>query len=88
MLIWRGRIYHGDACIHMLALLSTPSGAFNRINAAVFRSERASRLLYPILRSGRNATLAPARAAQDGRALSRRGPAAGRAAASDRPRGG
>ena len=57
VLIWRGRIYHGDACIHLLALLSTPSGAFNRINAAVFRSERASRLLYPILRSGRNATL-------------------------------
>jgi predicted DCC family thiol-disulfide oxidoreductase YuxK len=57
VLIWQDRIYHGDECIHMLALLSTPSGAFNRINAALFRSERASRFLYPILRTGRNATL-------------------------------
>lgn len=57
VLIWQNRIYHGDACIHMLALLSTPSGAFNRINAALFRSERVARLLYPVLRTGRNATL-------------------------------
>jgi predicted DCC family thiol-disulfide oxidoreductase YuxK len=51
------RLYHGDECIHMLALLSTPSGAFNRINAAIFSSRRVSRLLYPLLRAGRNATL-------------------------------
>jgi predicted DCC family thiol-disulfide oxidoreductase YuxK len=57
VLIWQDRVYHGNACIHMLALLSTPSGAFNRLNAALFRSERASRLLYPVLRTGRNATL-------------------------------
>jgi predicted DCC family thiol-disulfide oxidoreductase YuxK len=51
------RLYHGDECIHMLALLSTPSSAFNRINRAIFSSQRASRLLYPLLRAGRNATL-------------------------------
>jgi predicted DCC family thiol-disulfide oxidoreductase YuxK len=51
------RLYHGDECIHMLALLSTPSSAFNRINGAIFSSRRASRLLYPALRAGRNATL-------------------------------
>ncbi len=51
------RLYHGDECVHMLALLSTPSGAFNRINGAIFRSRTASRLLYPLLRAGRNATL-------------------------------
>lgn len=51
------RLYHGDECIHMLALLSTPSGAFNRVNGAIFRSRTASRLLYPFLRTGRNATL-------------------------------
>lgn len=52
-----GRLYHGDACINMLALLSTPSGAFNRFNAAVFGSRKAARALYPVLRAGRNATL-------------------------------
>lgn len=52
-----GRLYHGDACIHRLALLTTPSGAFNRLNAWVFRSELRSRLLYPALRTGRNTVL-------------------------------
>jgi predicted DCC family thiol-disulfide oxidoreductase YuxK len=52
-----GRLYHGDECIHRLALLSTPSGLFNRVNAAVFRSPTASRLLYPVLRIGRDAAL-------------------------------
>jgi predicted DCC family thiol-disulfide oxidoreductase YuxK len=52
-----GRLYHGHDCIHMLALLSTPSSAFNRLNAALFRSPRAARLLYPVLRTGRNAAL-------------------------------
>lgn len=51
------RLYHGDECIHRLAMLSTPSGAFNRLNALIFRSPRASRVLYPVLRAGRNATL-------------------------------
>jgi predicted DCC family thiol-disulfide oxidoreductase YuxK len=52
-----GRLYHGDECINRLALLSTPSSAFNRINGAIFRSPTASRLLYPVLRTGRNGVL-------------------------------
>jgi predicted DCC family thiol-disulfide oxidoreductase YuxK len=52
-----GRLYHGAECIHMLALLSTPSSWFNRVNAAMFRSQTASRVLYPVLRTGRNAVL-------------------------------
>jgi predicted DCC family thiol-disulfide oxidoreductase YuxK len=52
-----GRLYHGADCIHMLALLSTPSSRFNRLNAALFRSQTASRILYPVLRAGRNAVL-------------------------------
>ena len=53
-----GRLYHGADCIHAIALLSTPAGPFNRLNAALFRSRRLSRLLYPVLRAGRNAVLA------------------------------
>lgn len=52
-----GQLYHGADCIHRLALLSTSSSWFNRLNAAVFRSEGASRLLYPVLRAGRNTVL-------------------------------
>ena len=51
------RFYHGADCINVLALLSTGSGPFNRLNGAIFRSPTASRLLYPVLRAGRNLAL-------------------------------
>jgi predicted DCC family thiol-disulfide oxidoreductase YuxK len=50
--------YHGAEAIHRLALLSTPSGVFNRLNYFIFRSRTLSRLLYPALRLGRNLLLA------------------------------
>ena len=50
-------IWHGEDCINRIALMSTPSGLFNRINATVFRSPRASKALYPVLRRGRNLAL-------------------------------
>jgi predicted DCC family thiol-disulfide oxidoreductase YuxK len=49
--------YHGADCVHALALLSSRSSLFNRLNAAIFASPRLSRIVYPILRAGRNATL-------------------------------
>lgn len=52
-----GRYYHGADCIHALAMLSSPSNTFNRINAAIFRSPTLSRMLYPVLRVGRIAVL-------------------------------
>ncbi|MFO1070638.1 MAG: DCC1-like thiol-disulfide oxidoreductase family protein [Geminicoccaceae bacterium] len=52
-----GRLYHGADCIHAIALLASPSGPFNRLNAAIFRSSRLAALLYPLLRAGRNAAL-------------------------------
>lgn len=51
------RIYHGADCIHALALMSSDSGLFNKLNAWVFRSPARSKILYPILRAGRNAAL-------------------------------
>jgi hypothetical protein len=52
-----GRYYHGADCIHALALLTTPSGFFNRLNRFIFRSHTLSRVLYPLLRAGRNGAL-------------------------------
>jgi predicted DCC family thiol-disulfide oxidoreductase YuxK len=52
-----GRWYHGDECIHMLALLSTPSTVFNKLNGAVFRYRPAAKFFYPILRASRNLAL-------------------------------
>ena len=51
-------IHHGEACINRLALMSTSSGWFNRLNALIFRSRTASRALYPLMRAGRNCVLA------------------------------
>jgi predicted DCC family thiol-disulfide oxidoreductase YuxK len=52
-----GRYYHGADCVHALAMLSSESGVFNRINARIFRHPMLARRLYPIMRAGRNAVL-------------------------------
>jgi predicted DCC family thiol-disulfide oxidoreductase YuxK len=51
------RTYVGAECIHILALLCSRSTIFNRANALIFRSATLSRLLYPVLRAGRNMSL-------------------------------
>lgn len=57
VLMMDGQVYHGADCVNRLALLSTPSGLFNRLNAWIFRSAAVSRALYPIMRAGRNLLL-------------------------------
>lgn len=57
VLLMDGEVYHGADAMHRIALLTTPSGVFNRLNAAVFGSRTVSRVLYPMLRTGRNLTL-------------------------------
>lgn len=49
--------YHGVHAVQVLALLSTPSGVFNRCNRWVFSRRWLAKLLYPILVSGRNLLL-------------------------------
>lgn len=51
------QIFYGDACVNKLALMSTSSGVFNWLNATVFSNQTTSRLLYPIMRAGRNTAL-------------------------------
>ena len=52
-----GVLYYGSDAIHALSLMSSASGAANRINYWIFRSRSRSRFLYPLLRSGRNLLL-------------------------------
>ena len=52
-----GRWYHGAECMNVLALASGPSTLLNRLSARVFSSPRRAALLYPLLRTGRNAVL-------------------------------
>ncbi|HEX5057621.1 MAG TPA: DCC1-like thiol-disulfide oxidoreductase family protein [Gammaproteobacteria bacterium] len=52
-----GRLYYGSDAIHALALISSRSGFFNRINFWIFKSRRLSAVLYPVLRSCRDLLL-------------------------------
>ena len=57
LLIVDGRFYHGAAAMHVLALMSSGSGWFNRLNYRLFRSPRLSSVLYPPLVAGRRGLL-------------------------------
>ena len=52
-----GELYYGADAIHMLSLLSTRSGFFNRLTYWTFRSRGMAKVLYPVLRSARNLLL-------------------------------
>lgn len=49
--------YHGAEALNVLALLSSRSGFFNRLNYWFFRSTKLSKIAYPFLRGGRNLAL-------------------------------
>ena len=52
-----GVLYYGADAIHMLALLGSRSGVFNKINYWLFRSKILSFAFYPVLRFFRNLLL-------------------------------
>jgi predicted DCC family thiol-disulfide oxidoreductase YuxK len=49
--------FHGADAIHVLALMSTRTNLFNRLNYLVFSSKTLSRILYPLLKAGRSLLL-------------------------------
>jgi predicted DCC family thiol-disulfide oxidoreductase YuxK len=51
------KFYYGPNAIHILALLGTNSGFFNRLAYWAFHSKNLSKVLYPILRACRNLLL-------------------------------
>jgi len=51
------QLYYGSDAIHALALLSSRSGIFNRLAYWTFKSKRLSKILYPIMKGGRNLVL-------------------------------
>jgi len=51
------QLYYGSDAIHALALISSRSGVFNRLNYWMFKSETISSWLYPLLRFCRNLLL-------------------------------
>jgi predicted DCC family thiol-disulfide oxidoreductase YuxK len=51
------QLYYGADAIHVLSLMSTRTGFFNRLAYWSFKSQRAAHLLYPVLRMLRNLLL-------------------------------
>ncbi len=52
-----GQLHYGTDAMQTLALMSSRTGIFNRLNYWVFRSAIASRLLYPLLKVCRSLLL-------------------------------
>ena len=50
-------LYYGADAIHVLSLISSRSGVFNRLTYWTFRSKRLSEILYPLFRFFRNLLL-------------------------------
>ena len=54
---WNGQYYHGAAALHVLALLGSENGVFNRLNRVIFSRPKLGRFLYPGMVAGRRLTL-------------------------------
>ncbi|MES2885407.1 MAG: DCC1-like thiol-disulfide oxidoreductase family protein [Pseudomonadota bacterium] len=57
VVVHRGQLHHGAEALHLMATLAPAKGFKNRLNRWLFGSLAVSRVLYPLLRAGRNALL-------------------------------
>jgi predicted DCC family thiol-disulfide oxidoreductase YuxK len=57
LFVFEGEVHYGKDAINLLAILSSPSTLFSRLNRAVLSNRRVARFIYPILKLGRRATL-------------------------------
>lgn len=57
IVIYNNTFYHGAEAVNLLALLSSPVGLFNRLNAWLFKYKLTTTLCYPLMVAVRNALL-------------------------------
>ncbi|NOT97654.1 MAG: DUF393 domain-containing protein [Sideroxydans sp.] len=57
VLKFKGAVYYGADAIHILTLLSTPSGIFNRLNYYFFSSKIGAKIFYPMGKAFRTVLL-------------------------------
>ena len=53
----RDQLYYGDAAMHMITLMSTRAGWFNRVSFLFFGTRLAARIFYPAGKAVRNLLL-------------------------------
>lgn len=51
---YQDSFYHGEDALHLMAMLGTGQGWFNRMNAVCFRTKGMARFWYPAMRAARN----------------------------------
>jgi predicted DCC family thiol-disulfide oxidoreductase YuxK len=57
LLSYQGQLFYGDKAVYMMATLSTPHNACNRLNAMLFRNPTTVKYIYPVMVLGRKALL-------------------------------
>jgi predicted DCC family thiol-disulfide oxidoreductase YuxK len=57
VVVHQGRLYHGADALNIMARLAPKQGLGNRLNRLAFGNSTFSRLVYPVLRGGRNTLL-------------------------------
>lgn len=57
LFVYRGRVFHGHDAVNMLALLSSGSSAFNRLNQLLLSNRMVAAAVYPLLKLGRRLVL-------------------------------
>ena len=55
--LYEKKMYFADDAIHVLSMLSTGSGFFNKLVTVAFRNPARAAVIYPALRACRNLTL-------------------------------
>lgn len=58
VMLYRGETFHGAECMHMISKLSKPRTFMSRTLNLLTRSKPIAVIVYPVLRLGRNLTLA------------------------------
>jgi len=51
------KLYYAADAIHILSLMATPIGFFNRFNYLIFKNKKLAKFLYPLLRFFRSVLL-------------------------------
>jgi len=54
---YKENYYHGEDALHVMAMLGSNIGWFNKINSSLFKSKILSKLLYPSMKGTRNLML-------------------------------
>lgn len=52
-----GALYHGDAALHLMAVLGDDANWFNHMNVMLYRSKVRAKLGYPVMKLARNIAL-------------------------------